>query len=64
MVVFFFLGFLAAPYLKLDITAIALFGTCLAIIIYVVMNRDEKSSNTQAGPNDFDNLTEGEIDFE
>ena len=64
MVVFFFLGFLAASYLKLDITAIALFGTCLAIIIYVVMNRDEKSSNTQAGPNDFDNLTEGEIDFE
>ncbi|GGE25937.1 PTS mannose transporter subunit IICD [Pullulanibacillus camelliae] len=61
MAVYFFLGFLAASYLKLDITAIALFGTCLAIIIYVILNRDD---HTPAFEQVTDNLTEGEIDFE
>ncbi|MDR4946048.1 PTS mannose/fructose/sorbose/N-acetylgalactosamine transporter subunit IIC [Neobacillus cucumis] len=62
MAVFFFLGFLAASYLGLNITAIALFGACIAIIIHIVLsnNKNEVGNGSVA----INNLTEGEIDFD
>lgn len=67
MMVFFFLGFLLASYLKLDITAIALIGTCVAIILNLYMNNndsgkplpDKNQTNTSEN-----NLTKGDIDIE
>ncbi|BBN99833.1 PTS mannose/fructose/sorbose/N-acetylgalactosamine transporter subunit IIC [Sporolactobacillus terrae] len=62
MGVFFFIGFLAASYLKLDVMAIALFGVCLAVILnFVISHSNNKTSDEKAGD---DNLTEGEINFE
>lgn len=57
---FFFLGFLAASYAGLNITAIALFAACIAIILhfYIEPKRQEDIVSVQS------NLTEGEIDFE
>lgn len=61
MAVFFFIGFLAAVYLKVDVTAIALFAACLGIVLNIYMPQN-------TGPSDkgkaSDNLLEGEIDFE
>lgn len=69
LVVFFFLGFLAASYLKLDITAIALIGTCIAIILNMYMNgghiKTKKDSHINSiDANNGNNLTEGDIDIE
>ncbi|NRY61906.1 PTS mannose/fructose/sorbose/N-acetylgalactosamine transporter subunit IIC [Clostridium beijerinckii] len=61
MAVFFFIGFLLASYAKLDITAIALFGACVAFILNIYINTKENNTVKQAVAN---NLTEGEIDFE
>nr|WP_236895373.1 PTS sugar transporter subunit IIC [Clostridium beijerinckii] len=61
MAVFFFIGFLLAAYAKLDITAIALFGACVAFILNIYINTKENSTAKQAVAS---NLTEGEIDFE
>ncbi|WKF85902.1 PTS mannose/fructose/sorbose/N-acetylgalactosamine transporter subunit IIC [Lacticaseibacillus pantheris] len=66
LVVFFFLGFLAASYLGLNITAIALIGTCIAIIINLYMNDGHIKTNKdrQDGGSDGGDLTEGDIDIE
>ncbi|MCW8779199.1 MULTISPECIES: PTS mannose/fructose/sorbose/N-acetylgalactosamine transporter subunit IIC [Latilactobacillus] len=65
MFVFFFLGFLLASYLKIDVTAVALIGTCLAIIISLFTGKNDAGDNNQSGGNQaVDSLTEGEIDFE
>ena len=61
MGVYFFLGFLAASYLGIDITAIALFGLCIAIIVYIIL---DKGAGHHKKAESIDNLTEGEIDFE
>ena len=64
--VFFFLGFLAAEYFKINITGIALIAICLAIIITIYQH----NGNTKHGAtpdvqtNDGDNLTEGDIHIE
>jgi PTS system mannose-specific IIC component/fructoselysine and glucoselysine-specific PTS system IIC component len=63
MAVFFFLGFLAASYTSLDITAIALFGACIAVVIYIVINNNNGNQSHQEKES-YNNLTEGEIDFE
>lgn len=61
MAVYFFLGFLGASYLGLDITAIALFGACTAVVLHLYMDQ----MKTDGGENVLqDNLTEGEIDYE
>lgn len=59
MAPFFFIGFLAAAYGGLNITAIALFAVCLAFILHFYIEpKKEASVSTQ------DYLTEGEIDFD
>ncbi len=59
MAPFFFIGFLAAAYGGLNITAIALFAVCLAFILHFYIEpKKEAEAATQ------DNLTEGEIDFD
>jgi len=68
MMVFFFFGFLLASYLKLDITAIALIGTCVAVILNMYMGSNSGSENLenkslQKGESE-DNLTKGEINIE
>ncbi|WP_066059961.1 PTS mannose/fructose/sorbose/N-acetylgalactosamine transporter subunit IIC [Robertmurraya korlensis] len=62
MGVYFFLGFLAASFLGLNITAIALFGACIAIIVNIVINNNNNQGNGQNV--NYNNLTQGEIDFE
>lgn len=57
---FFFIGFLAAAYLGLDITAIAVFSACMAFILNMYISNNNQKSNSEA----LDSLTEGEIDFE
>ena len=59
MAPFFFLGFLAAAYGGLNITAIALIGACIAVILHFYIEQKKESI-----PSVPDNLTEGEIDFE
>ena len=59
MAPFFFLGFLAAVYGGLNITAIALIGACIAVILHFYIEQKKESI-----PSVPDNLTEGEIDFE
>lgn len=61
MAVFFFVGFLLASYAGLDITAIALFGACVAAILNIYINTQESNLSKSVIA---DNLTEGEIDFE
>lgn len=61
MAVFFFVGFLSAAYLKLDITAVALFGACIAIVLNIYMSPNLPKSADQ---NVSDNLLEGEINFD
>ena len=61
MSVFFFIGFLLASYGGLDITAIALFGVCVAFVLNFYINNKENNQNPQLAIN---TLTEGEIDFE
>lgn len=62
MGVYFFLGFLGASYLGLNITAIALIGACIAVIVNIVINNQNNQANqTHTSIN---NLTEGEIDFD
>ncbi|MCP9334378.1 PTS mannose/fructose/sorbose/N-acetylgalactosamine transporter subunit IIC [Lentilactobacillus hilgardii] len=65
LMVFFFFGFLLASYLKVDITAIALMGSCIAIILSIYTNKDNGKDLAQ-GKNDNvnDSLTKGEIDIE
>ncbi len=58
---FFFLGFIAASYLKLDITAVALFATCIALVIHFFIDNNHSGSDKNESA---DHLTEGEIDFE
>ncbi|WP_313467539.1 PTS sugar transporter subunit IIC [Carnobacterium sp.] len=60
MAPFFFIGFLAAAYGGLDITAIALFAACIALIIhfYIEPKKEVKEDASES------NLTEGEIDFD
>ncbi|MGY0354260.1 PTS mannose/fructose/sorbose/N-acetylgalactosamine transporter subunit IIC [Enterococcus avium] len=59
MAPFFFIGFLAAAYGGMNITAIALFAVCLAFILHFYIEpKKELTDSTQ------DNLTEGEIDFD
>ncbi|SDN46283.1 PTS system, mannose-specific IIC component [Fictibacillus solisalsi] len=60
MGVFFFLGFLAASYLELNITAIALLGSCIAVVIHIVINNKNEEQVSQP----YNNLTEGEINFD
>lgn len=61
MAPFFFVGFLAASYLDVNITAIALFAVCFALIIeFYIKDRELIEDKTIQN----DNLTEGEIDFE
>src|SRR5699024_3658570 len=60
MAPFFFLGFLAAAYLNIDITAIALFAACIAVVLNFYLQTNKKESNNETASN----LTEGEIDFE
>ncbi len=62
MGVYFFLGFLGASYLGLNITAIALFGACIAVIVNLLVNNQPKDG--QARDVNYNNLTEGEIDFD
>src|SRR5699024_9009056 len=52
MSVFFFSGFLVASYFEIDITAVALIGACVAIIIYIVLDNKGKEDN---GSNTNDN---------
>ena len=54
-----FLGLLAAAYGGLNITAIALIGACIAVILHFYIEQKKESI-----PSVPDNLTEGEIDFE
>ncbi len=61
MAPFFFVGFLAAAYLELDITAIALFAACVAFVIHFYI---EPKNNNKQEVEQADNLTEGEIDFD
>lgn len=61
MAVFFFIGFLLASYAGLDITAIALFGACVAVLLNIYISTQE---NISSKPQNVENLTEGEIDFE
>jgi mannose/fructose/N-acetylgalactosamine-specific phosphotransferase system component IIC len=63
MAVYFFLGFLGASYLGLNITAIALFGACIAVIIHLLMNNKTMAVANEAAAG-ISNLTEGEIDFD
>ncbi|MFD2616561.1 PTS mannose/fructose/sorbose/N-acetylgalactosamine transporter subunit IIC [Terrilactibacillus laevilacticus] len=62
MSVFFFIGFLAASYLKIDVMAIALMGVCIAIILNFFVNNEGNQLSKKG--NDADSLTEGEINFE
>jgi len=60
-VVYFFAGFLLAAYSGLDLTAIALIGIVLAVIIYtvkyvVVSNRPAVESNTSSTLDDLEDL--------
>lgn len=67
LVVFFFFGFLVASYLKLDITAVALIGACIAIIINLFMGNSSsknQSSINEESTHEDNNLTEGDIDIE
>lgn len=50
-----------ASYGGLDITAIALFGVCVAFVLNFYINNKENNQNPQLAMN---TLTEGEIDFE
>lgn len=59
---FFFLGFLGASYLGLDITAIAIIAACGALIINFYINKD--NNNGSDSLDDFESLTEGEINFD
>ncbi len=52
---------LLASYGGLDITAIALFGVCVAFVLNFYINNKENNQNPQLAIN---TLTEGEIDFE
>lgn len=60
MAPFFFLGFLAAAYGKMDVMSIALFAACIAVIlhIYIAPKKDDHNDHND------DNLTKGEINFE
>lgn len=64
MAVFFFLGFLAISYTSLNVMAIALIGTCIAIILHLYIPNTVKISGAQAQAIVPENLTEGEIDYE
>lgn len=59
MAPFFFIGFLAAAYGGMNITAIALFAVCLAFILHFYIEPKKESTDSVQ-----DNLTEGEIDFD
>ena len=59
MAPFFFIGFLAAAYGGMNITAIALFAVCLAFILHFYIEPKKASTDSIQ-----DNLTEGEIDFD
>lgn len=59
MAVFFFIGFLLAAYLGLNITAVALFGACIAVLVNMLNNNASAAKQTAQS----DNLLEGEIDF-
>jgi len=59
MAPFFFIGFLAAAYGGLNITAIALFAVCLAFILHFYIEPKKAAVDSIQ-----DNLTEGEIDFD
>lgn len=58
MAPFFFLGFLAAAFLGINITAIALFAACISLILHFYIEPKKESAVVES------NLTEGEIDFE
>ncbi|WP_207940731.1 PTS system, mannose-specific IIC component [Enterococcus sp. DIV2402] len=59
MAPFFFLGFLAAAFLGINITAIALFAACISLILHFYIEPKKVEDVKES-----DNLTEGEIDFE
>ena len=59
MAPFFFIGFLAAAYGGLNITAIALFAVCLAFILHFYIEPKKAAVDSIQ-----DNPTEGEIDFD
>ncbi len=61
MAVFFFVGFFLAAYLGLDITAVAIFGACIAVVLnlYATPRGGDTSTGGKSG-----GLLEGEIDFE
>lgn len=60
MAPFFFIGFLAAAYGGLNITAIALIAACIALIIHFYIEPKQEDSNDASNSS----LTEGEIDFD
>lgn len=65
MMVFFFLGFLTASYFKVDITAVALIGTCIAIILNTFFSSSTSQGNgKENGDDELNTLTEGDIDIE
>lgn len=45
MIPFFIVGFYAVTYLQLDVMSMAIFGTCLALIIRLIMFREEGGQN-------------------
>lgn len=51
---FFFIGFVLAAYLSLDMLSIAILGLCMGIIMFIIMNETNKHSNKldQVGGND------------
>ena len=59
MAPFFFIGFLAAAYGGLNITAIALIATCIALMLHFYLEPKEQTAVVSEN-----NLTEGEIDFD
>lgn len=63
LAVFFFLGFLVVSYTTLNVTAVALFGACLAVILNMSMRTNQSDALRQNNMVP-ENLTEGEIDFE
>ncbi len=55
-VVFFFLAFLLAGYLGLDLTAIALIGICIGLVLYGVKYSGGGIATASASSNDIDDL--------
>lgn len=64
MAVFFFIGFLAVSYSGLNVTAIALFGIVIAVLLHIYIPNIVEVPKSEENVSTPDNLTEGEIDYE